>query len=132
MNAAARHKAHARSRDKPDGLAAAHVPTEARTRFTAAEGRLYPTAMSDPEGFQRATTLVGLVAEALRRTCADIPAVLDGREEMVARLPALAEAAGEDAGGLPADAVVDAASALRCRELQAGAPLTGRGNGPGS
>jgi hypothetical protein len=38
---------------------------------------------------------------------------------VIAALPALAAANGLELAGLPPDAVVDAASALRCRELQA-------------
>ncbi len=98
---------------------AADIPAEAMTRFTAAEARLYPLAMTDPAGYQRATTLVGLVANELRRSCADIAAVLERRVELISLLPALASAAKLSLGDLPADAVVDAASALRCRELRA-------------
>jgi hypothetical protein len=76
-------------------------------------------AVTDPDGYQRATLLVGLVAGELRRGGADIATVLARRSELISRAPLLAEAAGLTLGGLPADAVVDAASALRCRELQA-------------
>ena len=95
------------------------IPPEVLTRFTLAEGRLYPMALSDPEGYERAITLVGLVAEELRERCADLEAVIDRRDALIAALPGLAEANRLDLGGLPADAVVDAASAQRCRELQA-------------
>ena len=94
------------------------IPAEAMARLTAAEARLYPMAMTDPDGYQRATLLVGLVADELRRGGADIATVLGRRSELISRTPLLAEAAGLTLGGLPADAVVDAASALRCRELQ--------------
>jgi hypothetical protein len=95
------------------------IPAEAMARLTAAEARLYPMAMTDPDGYQRATMLVGLVAGELRRDCADIATVLDRRSELISRTPRLAEDAGLTLGGLPADVLVDAASALRCRELQA-------------
>lgn len=95
------------------------IPPEAMARFTAAEGRLYPMAMSDPDGYERAATLVGLVAAELRETADDVPSVLDGREAMIARLPHLAAGAGvAPPAGLAAE-IVDAAAALRCRELQA-------------
>lgn len=84
-----------------------------------AESRLYPMAMSDPEGYERAIMLVGLVADELREQCADLESVIDRRDELIAALPGLADANQLELGGLPADAVVDAASALRCRELQA-------------
>jgi hypothetical protein len=87
-------------------------------RFVAAESRLYPTAMTDVDAYQRATALVGLVARELRSTT-DIDAVLGRRTELVDRVATLAAQARLSLHGLPADAVVDAASALRCRELQA-------------
>ena len=95
------------------------IPPEAMVRLTAAEARLYPMAMTDPDGYQRATMLVGLVAIELRHSCADIATVLDRRAELISRTPDLAAAAGLALGGVPVAAVVDAASALRCRELQA-------------
>src|SRR5262245_29122834 len=93
------------------------IPVEALMRFTAAEGRLYPMALTDPDGYRLATTLVGLVVDELRSRDADVAAVLEGRSELVALVPRLAEKAGLDASGIPAEAVADAASALRCREL---------------
>lgn len=95
------------------------IPVEAMARFTAAEARLYPMAMTDAAGYQRATTLVALVADEVRRSCPDISTVLRRRAELIGLLPELAAAATLSLGELPADAVVDAASALRCRELQA-------------
>jgi hypothetical protein len=95
------------------------LPPEVAARFALAESRLYPMAMSDPEGYERAVTLVGIVADQLRERCADLACVIARRDELIARLPSLADAHRLQLGGLPADAVVDAASALRCRELQA-------------
>ena len=95
------------------------LPVEAMARFTAAEARLYPMVVSDPAGYELATSLVGLVVDELRRDCADVATVLARRDELIGRVPRLAAEAGLDPGGLPADAVVDAASALRWRELRA-------------
>ena len=95
------------------------IPPAVLARFTTAEARLYPMAMTDPDGYERAITLVGMVANELRQHCADIESVLERRNELIAELPGLAGAKGLELGGLPPDAVVDAASALRCRELQA-------------
>jgi len=95
------------------------IPAAALVRFTSAESRLYPMAMTDPDGYKRAITLVGMVATELRQQCADIESVLERRDELIAALPGLAAANGLELAGLPPDAVVDAASALRCRELQA-------------
>jgi hypothetical protein len=95
------------------------LPVEAMARFTAAEANLYPMVMTDPAGYELAISLVGLVAEELRRDCSDVPAVLERRGELIDRVPQLAAEAGIDPRGLSADVVVDAASALRCRELSA-------------
>ena len=99
--------------------AAGDVPPEAMARMTAAEARLYPLAMVDPGRYERATTLVGLVAAELRRSCRRVDEVLARREELLAALPRLADDSGVGMADLvPAD-VVDAASALVCRQLQA-------------
>ena len=95
----------------------ATIPVDAVGRFTAAEGRLYPMAVSDPAGYEKATTLVGLVADELRRSSADVAAVLARREELIELLPRLVGEAGHENGGLDPATIVDAASALRCREL---------------
>ena len=88
-------------------------------RFTAAEARLYPMALSDPEGYELATTVVGIVVAELRDNCPDVASILDRRADLVSRVPELVEASGSTLGGLPPDIVVDAASALRCREVRA-------------
>jgi hypothetical protein len=99
--------------------AAGDVPPEAMARMTAAEARLYPLAMVDPSRYERATALVGLVAAELRQSCRRVDEVLARREELLAALPRLADDSGVGMADLvPAD-VVDAASALVCRQLQA-------------
>jgi hypothetical protein len=95
------------------------IPPAVLVRFTSAESRLYSIVMTDPEGYQRAIMLVGMVASELRQQCSDVESVLQRRNELIDALPGLALAKGLELGGLPPDAVVDAASALRCRELQA-------------
>lgn len=92
------------------------IPAQAQARFTAAEARLYPMVVVDPEGYRLATTLVGLVADELRACCVDIDSVLSSRDELATRVPQIAAGAALK-GGLPAETVVDAASAIRCREL---------------
>jgi hypothetical protein len=101
----------------PDRPAAA-VPAALQWRFTAAEGALYPLAITDPERYERAVTLVGLVFRQLRDDCASI-------DELVSRLPGTAErvaqlatAEGVTLVGLDPAAIADAAAALRYRELQ--------------
>jgi hypothetical protein len=98
------------------------IPPEAMGRFIAAESRLYPTALTDVDAYQRATSLVGLVARELRSDM-DVDGVLGRRAELAGRLETLAAQAGLSLQGLPAEAVVDAASALRCRELEAAGGL---------
>lgn len=103
----------------PEDATGQALPAEAMMRFTVAEGRIYPLAMTDPEGYERAITLVGVVATELRRSSTTFEAVLAARDDLIERLPELAEAAAAEPVGLPPDTIVDAASALRCRELQA-------------
>ncbi len=93
------------------------IPAGALARFAAAEARLYPLVLTDPAGYRLATTLVAMIAAELLRSCADISMVLARRDELIDLLPQLAADAGLSAEGVPADAVIDAASALRCREL---------------
>jgi hypothetical protein len=95
------------------------VPAEVRARFAAAEARLYPLALADPDGYELVASVVGVVADELRHTATDVAAVLEHREGLIGRVPQLAIGAGLDPDGLPLDVVVDAASALRCRELGA-------------
>jgi hypothetical protein len=104
---------------RPIGDIPAEVPTEVRARFASAEARLYPLALADPDGYERVASVIGVVADELRRAAADVAAVPEHREELVSRVPQLAADAGLDPDGLPLDVVVDAASALRCRELGA-------------
>ena len=103
----------------PKDAAGQALPAEAMMRFTVAEGRIYPLAMTDPEGYERAITLVGLVATELRRSSSTFEAVLAARDDLIEGLSDLAEAASAEPAALPPDTIVDAASALRCRELQA-------------
>jgi hypothetical protein len=104
---------------RPIGDIPAEVPTEVRARFASAEARLYPLALADPDGYELVASVVGVVADELRRTAADVATVLEHREELIGRVPRLATDAGLDPDGLPLEVVVDAASALRCRELGA-------------
>lgn len=107
--------------DRPPDRAAGRLPAEAMSRFRAAEARLYPMALADPAGYEVVASLIGLVASELRRSSSDISSVLERRPGLIGLVPRLAERAGLVGGivpaDLPADAVVDAASAVRCREL---------------
>lgn len=112
-------QAGAPARDEDAVPPVAEIPAAVMGRFTAAEARLYPMALTDPDGYQLATSLVGLVADELRRSCSDVSTVVERRDELIAMLPQLVADAGSSLAGMPVDAVVDAASALRCRELGA-------------
>ncbi|MEO7006242.1 MAG: hypothetical protein ABI275_05425 [Terrimesophilobacter sp.] len=92
--------------------------TSAVARFSAAEARLYPLAMADTEAFERATSLVGLVATELR-SCGGVAEVVEQLGGVVARLQQTADAAHIDTTGLPLSVVADAAAAIRCRQLKA-------------
>lgn len=104
----------------------AAIPPEDLARFTAAEARLYPMAMTDAAGYQRATALVGVVLSELRQRSITVGDVLQQRAQLIAALPDLASTVALGLGGLPADAIVDAASAVRCRELQAASTAAAR------
>lgn len=94
------------------------IPPDAVSRFTAAEARLYPLALVDPEMYERAVTLVGMLMKPLRATCPDIDAVLQCREQLLLFLTETADEARPSLAGFSPETLVDAASALRCRELQ--------------
>jgi hypothetical protein len=70
---------------RPIGDIPAEVPTEVRARFASAEARLYPLALADPDGYERVASVIGVVADELRRAAADVAAVLEHREELVGR-----------------------------------------------
>jgi hypothetical protein len=92
------------------------LPGAAQARFTAAEGQLYPLALVDPDEYEQVTRVVGLLATELRTEAPDIATVLGLREELAARVPMIAAEAGLT--------IADAASAIRCRELQAARSAT--------
>jgi hypothetical protein len=95
------------------------LPAQTLARFTAAEGRLYPSAAFDPEGYERGLELCSLLLTELRSSCPDIEAVLRRRDTLVTDLPARAAAAGLTPLGFEPETLVDAACAVRCREIGA-------------
>jgi hypothetical protein len=91
----------------------------ARSRQTwrAAEARVYPLAMTDVDGYQRALVLVAAVCEQLRAlttTSFDLPAMQDRAVELVA---AACDATGTSVRGLEPDDIFGSAAAVRDREL---------------
>ena len=95
------------------------IPVEAMARFTAAEARLYPMALTDPAGYELVTSLVGLVADELRRSSADIASVLERRSELIGLVPRLAAEAGLARWRVPPRPWSTPRRPCACRELGA-------------
>lgn len=93
------------------------LPPEDLARFRAAEDRLYPLAMTDPERYQRGLTLCGLLLDDLRSRCSDVETVLQRRSALLEQLPRRAAEAGVGLLGLDPETLVDSSCAVRCREL---------------
>jgi hypothetical protein len=75
--------------------------------------------MADPERYQRGVALCSLLLEDLRSSCPDVAAVLQHRPALNEHLLRRAETTGLGLEGLAPETLVDAACAIRCRELQA-------------
>jgi hypothetical protein len=91
--------------------------SRARQSWRSAEGRLYPLAMTNVDGYQRALVLVAATCEQLRRvttTGADLLACQARAAEYVA---SACEATGTSAHGLDPDDIFGSAAAARDREL---------------
>lgn len=87
----------------------------AQARWRAAEDRLYPVAMSDPDGYRRGLESVQALVGELRRTAGsldDLIAVEADPQALLAALPA-------DRPALPVDLLVGAACGTRAREVLA-------------
>jgi hypothetical protein len=90
----------------------------ARTRWRAAESRIYPLAMTDTDAYMDAVEAVARVLKVLRTRCASEAELL--RAETDDEVLALVGTGSR--GPLSADraSVVAAACALRCVELTSG------------
>jgi hypothetical protein len=89
----------------------------ARQSWRAAEARLYPLAMTNVDGYQRALMLVAAVCEQLRAvttTAAELVACQPRAVEYVAQA---CDATGTSAQGLEPDDIFGSAAAARDREL---------------
>jgi hypothetical protein len=96
----------------------------APSRWRAAEARLYPLIVSDPDLYEAAVRLISEARDVLRETCrtaAELAEVECGG--VLARCPS---AAATTARGIDPDAAVDAARAHRWRELTGHQPAVGR------
>lgn len=88
----------------------------ARARWHAAEDRLYPMVMTDPDGYQRVVGVVGALLDELRRrsrTVADLVELERDPDALLGGLPLAPPAS------LPGDLLVQAACGTRARELVA-------------
>lgn len=97
-----------------DGGTAREAEVAATARWRAAEDRLYPIAMSDPDGYRGGLDAVHAVLEELRRSTATV-AELIAAEQAPARFTAALPAGSV----LPVDLLVQAACGIRGRELAA-------------
>jgi hypothetical protein len=88
-----------------------------RQSWQAAEGRLYPLAMSNVDGYQRALVLVAAVCDQLREHTTTAADLLDCQEHAAEHVAAAAESTGASTRGLDPDDVFGSAAALRDREL---------------
>jgi hypothetical protein len=89
------------------------APTLAR--WQAAEARLYPLIMSDPDLYEAAVTLISEVRDVLRAECATVSGLAE--IEAAAVLARCPSAPATTARGVDPETVVDAARAYRRREL---------------
>jgi hypothetical protein len=87
------------------------------SRFTAAESAIYPLAMTDPDRYERAVVVIGLVLQRLRRDCSSIDALIEGLPTAAEQALGLATEQGISLAGLAPGVLGDAAAALRYREL---------------
>lgn len=93
----------------PDALAAA------RMRWRAAEDRLYPQVMGDPDTYQRVISVVGAMAGELRSRAATVEELLALEAqpaEVLAAVPV-----DRAATGIGDEVLLQAACSLRSREL---------------
>lgn len=99
----------------PDFPRRERLELAARSRWQAAEARVYPLIMSDPDLYEAAVTLVAEARDVLRAECDTASAVAEkGTAAVLAGCPS---APTTLARGADAETVVDAARAQRSREL---------------
>lgn len=88
-----------------------------RHSWRAAEARLYPLAMTDVDGYQRALVLVAAVCAQLREHTTAAGDLLDCQEHAAEYVATAGETTGASTLGLDPDDIFGAAAALRDREL---------------
>jgi hypothetical protein len=91
--------------------------SRARQSWRAAEARLYPLAMTNVEGYQRALVLVAATCEQLRAVTTSAAELLACEPRAVEYVAAACDATGTSAQGLEPDDIFGSAAAARDREL---------------
>ena len=94
------------------------VPTLLAASWEQAEARLYPTALEQPELYQRIVLLVRATADHLRLLGSGTSALVAAAERGPHLVAAVSDASGVSASALDLELVARAAMALRYRELR--------------
>ena len=91
--------------------------SRARQSWRAAEARLYPLAMINVDGYQRALVLVASTCEQLRAVTTTPAELLACQPRSLEYVAAACDATGTSAQGLEPDDIFGSAAAARDREL---------------
>jgi hypothetical protein len=91
--------------------------SRARRSWRSAEARLYPLAMTNVDGYQRAVVLVAATCEQLRAVTATAADLLKCQPRAAEYVAAACDATGTGAQGLEPDDIFGSAAAARDREL---------------
>jgi hypothetical protein len=89
----------------------------ARQSWRAAEAHLYPLAMTNVDGYQRALVLVATTCEQLRAGTTSAAELVACQPRAVEYVAAACDATGTSAQGLEPDDIFGSAAAARDREL---------------
>jgi hypothetical protein len=89
----------------------------ARQSWRTAEARLYPLAMTNVEGYQRALMLVAATCQQLRAVTTTAADLLGCQARAAEYVAAACDAMGTSAVGLDPDDIFGSAAAVRDREL---------------
>jgi len=91
----------------------------ARQAWRGAEARLYPLAMTNVDGYQRALVIVAAISERLRAVATTPEDLLRCQDEAAEHVASACDATGTSAHGLDVDDLFGSAAAARDRELAA-------------
>lgn len=90
---------------------------QSRRSWRSAEARLYPLAMTNVDGYQRALVLVAAVCERLRTDAATPEDLLRRQADAAEYVASACDATGTTSQGLDVDDLFGSAAAARDREL---------------